>query len=201
MNWEPKQGEMITVWDTENKKYKREFIAITEDNKYVCYLTSKNDAYIWNYAEPIDEFKKLKKCYELGARFEYRYLGKIEWHNCISNGKFVQPKWYTNSEYRIKNGIEPEKFLKHHKEIIAWWNGAEIEYYDSCIKEWKDVRNPFWTMLNQYRVKEEPKTVAKYRYILNGKWCETRSFYETAEEAERAENAECIEIPNTRIEV
>jgi len=102
MNWKPKQGEMITVWNKTNDKIEREFIATTKNGKYICYTNHGTNVHTWNYAEPI---------------------------------------------------------------------------------------------------KKEVKTVAKYRYILNSRWCETRSFYETAEEAERAENAECIEIPNTRIEV
>ena len=59
-------------------------------------------------------------------------------------------------------------------------------------------------MLNQYRIKEKPKTVAKYRYLVNEYlWAETKYFHTTAWDARVQESidTECIEIPNTRIKI
>jgi len=206
MSWKPKQGEMIIVWNNTGIEVEREFIAMTPDNKYISYTKNKHDVSLWEHAAPINKFKELKKCYELGAKFEYRFPSKTGWSNCLFKNEYVEPKWFEDVEYRIKGGIEPENFLRHYKEIIAWWDGAKIERYDNYIKKWKDINNPEWFTYAQYRVKKEetPKTVAKYRYLVNEYlWAETKYFHTTAWDAQVQESidTECIEIPNTRIKV
>ena len=47
---------------------------------------------------------------------------------------------------------------KHADVIIAWANGAEIEYYSKTAGQWKTCTGgPLWSEDNQYRVKPEPK--------------------------------------------
>ena len=49
---------------------------------------------------------------------------------------------------------------KHKDLIIAWANGAEIQFQTSFMKEyneWETTRKPTWVELIQYRVKPEPK--------------------------------------------
>jgi len=96
-------------------------------------------------------------------------------------------------------------------EIITVWNGegtkVEREFvamapdnkYICYTKNKHDVS--LWEHAEPINTK--PKTIAKYRYILNGKWAETKYFHKTAWDAQVQEDidVECIEIPNTRIEV
>jgi hypothetical protein len=41
----------------------------------------------------------------------------------------------------------------HQKEIIAWANGEEIEYYNTFTCTWRPRPNPLWEALVPYRVK------------------------------------------------
>ena len=45
---------------------------------------------------------------------------------------------------------------KHKALIIAWANGAEIQYF-SMSKEWEDIDMPSWDIRYEYRIKPEPK--------------------------------------------
>jgi len=46
----------------------------------------------------------------------------------------------------------------HQKEIIAWANGAEIEYSWSDDKDnWATANNPTWRESTRYRIKPQPK--------------------------------------------
>jgi len=50
---------------------------------------------------------------------------------------------------------------KHHKEIIAWANGAEIQVRSTLNSKWCDCKdnNPSWNPEYEYRVKpKEPRT-------------------------------------------
>jgi hypothetical protein len=46
---------------------------------------------------------------------------------------------------------------KHAVEIIAWANGAEIQYYDAIMCRWSDYKNPTWYEEIKFRIKPEPK--------------------------------------------
>ena len=46
---------------------------------------------------------------------------------------------------------------KHADYIIAWANGAEIEYFDTPCHEWRTASEPWWHLENKYRIKPEPK--------------------------------------------
>lgn len=50
---------------------------------------------------------------------------------------------------------------KHKDLIIAWANGAVIQYKDTTV--WRTVDHPSWSSLGEYRIK--PKTL-KYRSCL-----------------------------------
>ena len=47
--------------------------------------------------------------------------------------------------------MKPHKWAK---EIIAWANGAEIEYKDGT---WWDIKQPNWHNDGEYRIKPQPK--------------------------------------------
>jgi hypothetical protein len=50
---------------------------------------------------------------------------------------------------------EEEKLVPHvhQKEIIAWANGEEIEYYNTFTTTWKPKGNSLWETFMQYRAK------------------------------------------------
>ena len=45
----------------------------------------------------------------------------------------------------------------HADLIIAWANGAQIQFRYSTSDEWADSKNPSWSTHIQYRIKPEPK--------------------------------------------
>ena len=46
---------------------------------------------------------------------------------------------------------------KHKDVIIAWANGAQIQFQTEGSETWNDIKVPAWTEYVQYRVKPEPK--------------------------------------------
>ena len=46
---------------------------------------------------------------------------------------------------------------KHADVIIAWANGAQIQYYDAIMRRWSDNENPKWYEEIKFRIKPEPK--------------------------------------------
>lgn len=54
---------------------------------------------------------------------------------------------------------------KWHKEIKAWADGAEIEFYHSSYAKWVDAPyNPDWSGNIKYRIKPQPKE-PQYLYV------------------------------------
>lgn len=54
---------------------------------------------------------------------------------------------------------------KWHKEIKAWADGAEIEYFDDDIGEWRNCTNhAIWYEDDKYRIKPQPKE-PQYLYV------------------------------------
>lgn len=52
---------------------------------------------------------------------------------------------------------------KHKDLIIAWANGAEIEYFNDSTGSWQWTDEPYWSEDTQYRIKPEPNPdVVKY---------------------------------------
>ena len=57
--------------------------------------------------------------------------------------------------------------MKHkwHKEIKAWADGAEIEYFDDDIREWRNCTgHTLWFEDDTYRIKPQPKE-PQYLYV------------------------------------
>lgn len=52
---------------------------------------------------------------------------------------------------------------KWYNEIVAWANGAQIEYKDKHYG-WIDVKEPSWITNHEYRIKPQPKE-PQYLYI------------------------------------
>ena len=46
---------------------------------------------------------------------------------------------------------------KWHKEIKAWADGAEIEWWNAVHERWQDEKEPMWCVVNKYRIKPQPK--------------------------------------------
>jgi hypothetical protein len=61
---------------------------------------------------------------------------------------------------------------KWHKEIKAWADGAEIEYFDELKIRWLDVLGmPRWDSSSEYRIKPQPKEpqyINVYGWLENG---------------------------------
>jgi hypothetical protein len=163
-----KHREMIEVKDnSRNSWHEREFISMTSEDKYLCWDKEKKTAYAWNDARPIDEFEKLKKCYQLGAKFEYQ-LSDGNWEQCKKfNGNWCEPNWLTDRVYRIIDDIEPKQFLKHHREIVAYWDGKEIEYYNTTLEGWTLSDDPLWGLNIKYRIKKEPLYFYQWEKLSN----------------------------------
>lgn len=45
---------------------------------------------------------------------------------------------------------------KHKDLIIAWANGAEIQYKAQMMEEWEDIAEPSWVTDCLYRIKPQP---------------------------------------------
>jgi hypothetical protein len=61
----------------------------------------------------------------------------------------------------------------HADLIIAWANGATIQYWDDFNKKWYDVgeQNPSWLTDTRYRIKPEPKSAGQvYCEVYNRGW-------------------------------
>jgi homogentisate 1,2-dioxygenase len=58
---------------------------------------------------------------------------------------------------------KPQKPHKHAECIIAWANGAEIEYRRELSDAWRTVDDPTWYLYMQYRIKPQP--VIKKMYM------------------------------------
>ena len=57
---------------------------------------------------------------------------------------------------------------KHADAIIAWANGAEIEYFDGPCYEWLVDSRPSWHTNIEFRIKPEPKPdIVLYTHISN----------------------------------
>jgi hypothetical protein len=154
--FKPKPGEIIEVSNTgKNGWQEREFIGMTIYDKYLCWAHDRTTANPWGYARPVDKFRELKECCKLGAKFEYKLYDNNNWKNCKNfKGDWCQPSWNKDRKYRIKNDISTEQFLKHHKEIVAFWNGKAIESLSN--DNWYEVGIPVWDINTKYRVKKEP---------------------------------------------
>lgn len=55
---------------------------------------------------------------------------------------------------------------KHADLIIAWANGAEIEYYHKNFKSWNPANAPVWREDIEYRIKPKP-LIKKYQWACN----------------------------------
>jgi len=53
---------------------------------------------------------------------------------------------------------------KHADVIIAWANGAQIQYYDAIMCRWVDDKNPKWLEDTKFRIKPEPKPDVVVQY-------------------------------------
>lgn len=62
--------------------------------------------------------------------------------------------------------MKPHKWAK---EIKAWADGAEIEYFDDDINEWRNcTSHTLWYEDDTYRIKPQPKE-PQYLYVYYGK--------------------------------
>jgi hypothetical protein len=67
-----KQGDIIEVsmYDDFDDAEQKEFITMTDGNKFLCWNADNTCAYIWNYGREIDQSKTIYGCAKLGAIIE-----------------------------------------------------------------------------------------------------------------------------------
>ena len=53
---------------------------------------------------------------------------------------------------------------KWHKEIKAWADGAEIEWWSDLQEKWEIAKDPVWSDVNKYRIKPQLKET-QYLYV------------------------------------
>jgi len=58
---------------------------------------------------------------------------------------------------------------KHAALIKAWVDGAEIEYWNITLKQWRYVSIPGWLLDTEYRIK--PKDKIFYKYLTSDGYC------------------------------
>lgn len=82
---------------------------------------------------------------------------------------------------------------KHAELIKAWADGAEIEWFDG--DEWKEIYEPAWSPLTNYRIKPEPKPdVVMYARVHEPRKGNIAAYITNA-----FVNAEAVGQPNLRI--
>lgn len=52
-----------------------------------------------------------------------------------------------------------EQLLKHWEVIEAYMNGAVIEYFNTSISEWLNVKDPSFEINKEYRIKKQPELI------------------------------------------
>ena len=72
-------------------------------------------------------------------------------------GEWVEGQIRKGLPIFLSIGIEMNQPHKHKDVIIAWANGAQIQYQTEGSETWDDIKEPAWTEYAQYRVKPEPK--------------------------------------------
>ena len=67
----------------------------------------------------------------------------------------------------------PNRPQMHHKEIIAWARGAQIQWFGPLTEKWYDSASvPAWKPDVKYQVKPDVPTVDPRLKLLNGKFAE-----------------------------
>ena len=101
-----------------------------------------------------DKFKDLKQAFTEGAIIEYRK--DYPWDVTIN------PTWWTDYEYRIKDDISISSWQAHKDLIKQWGDGAEIEVKISK-DNWASLpSNPNWNAFKEYRIKPNAWKLPEY---------------------------------------
>lgn len=61
--------------------------------------------------------------------------------------------WWDPDYFELVELQYPNPPHKHRDLIIAWANGAEIEFYSKICSGWSNIKNPCWSEDTQYRIK------------------------------------------------
>jgi len=72
-----------------------------------------------------------------------------------------------NEVDRVGDTVLPNAY---DKEIKAWANGAEIEWWNDVHEKWENEKDPMWSVVNKYRIKpqlKEPQYINVYGYLEN----------------------------------
>lgn len=109
-------------------------VKAVDDSKQPCFCSSEEVDYpLWFYDNGFSNFGK-----------EYEIAG-------FAPEPIEEPEQTANKPHKYKDLI------------IAYANGAEIEYYRRTDNEWYGTSYPGWYEHKQYRIKPEPKPdVVKY---------------------------------------
>tara|TARA_R110000764_G_scaffold83563_1_gene164198 strand:+ start:13 stop:501 length:489 start_codon:yes stop_codon:yes gene_type:complete len=117
-------------------------------NKY-CRLSELTQA-------QIDELKGLMPDSPYGYRYhDHTLIGFTTNGNAGLWSRDPSDEIITYKEMLSLFGAKEEQLVPHvhQKEIIAWANGEEIEYYNPCTNTWLPKGNRLRETLMQYRVK------------------------------------------------
>lgn len=101
---------------------------------------------------------------DVGIVIDRHDCGKV-WAKWGSTGEEL---WFNphNENYELVQQPKSPTTNKPHKHkdlIIAWANGAEIEFFDDLSRRWYYTDRPVWGDHTQYRIKPEAKPdVVKY---------------------------------------
>lgn len=104
---------------------------------------------------------------DVGIVIDRHDCGKV-WAKWGSTGEEL---WFNphNENYELVQQPKSSTTNKPHKHkslIIAWANGAEIEFFDDLSRRWYYTDRPVWENHTQYRIKPEPKPdVVKYMFV------------------------------------
>lgn len=51
---------------------------------------------------------------------------------------------------------------RHYDCIVAWADGAKVEFKVNDVNEWYETPEPIWNIEHEYRIKKEPVIEVKY---------------------------------------
>lgn len=107
------------------------------------------------------------------------WVEEVDWRGDLLLRDIGKPKhmctWHPSRFVLVE---EPPKPVPHatsvphvHAALIkAWADGAQIQYRLRSWDDWKDIANPYWDAVIEYRIKPEPKpqTIREYKLFDDG---------------------------------
>jgi hypothetical protein len=138
------------------KNIKEVYQALLDGKTLVCIAGDRitlDNSHLYSFSEPekwkiYDKFTELKRAHSEGAIIECSTQGGINWFAIDPYEGFSD-----SYEYRIKGNINIKQWDKWKDLIKAWWDGTEIEIFDTFSNKWIDIYEPSWATHCEYRIK------------------------------------------------